>query len=135
MQARRRSGSDSKLKRYWARIPAGTNVYNWGCSYTVLQTIQRPGVCSALYGTMHYGEPLKSFGKSRAAPIENSPYFGLSSVEVLPLSCRKRQKAIYSLTHSLAQGKENQRMLLGPFRRDKQVKMRRTKRIERIEIT
>ena len=37
-----------------------------GCAYTVLQTVQMPGECSAIYGTVHYKEPLKSFDKSRA---------------------------------------------------------------------
>ena len=32
-----------------------------GCAYTVLQTVERPGVYSAVYGTVHYKEPLKSF--------------------------------------------------------------------------
>ena len=32
-----------------------------GCAYTVLQTVQRHGVYSADYGTVHYKEPLKSF--------------------------------------------------------------------------
>ena len=32
-----------------------------GCAYTVLQTVQRHGVYSAAYGTVHYKEPLKSF--------------------------------------------------------------------------
>ena len=32
-----------------------------GCAYTVLQTVQKPGVYSAAYGTVHYKEPLKSF--------------------------------------------------------------------------
>ena len=38
-----------------------------GCAYTLLQFVQRPGVCNALYGrpTVHYKEPLKSFNKSR----------------------------------------------------------------------
>ena len=36
-----------------------------GCAYTVLQTVQRSGVCSAVYGTVHYKESLKSFDKSR----------------------------------------------------------------------
>ena len=30
-------------------------------AYTVLQTVQRPGVYSAAYGTVDYIEPLKSF--------------------------------------------------------------------------
>ena len=29
--------------------------------HTVLQTVQMPGVYSAVYGTVHYKEPLKSF--------------------------------------------------------------------------
>ena len=32
-----------------------------GCAYTVIQTVQRLGVYSAVYGTVHYKEPLKSF--------------------------------------------------------------------------
>ena len=31
------------------------------CAYTVLQTVQRHGVYSAAYGTVHNKEPLKSF--------------------------------------------------------------------------
>ena len=37
-----------------------------GCAYTVLQTVQRYGLYSAVYGTVQYEEPLKSFDKSRA---------------------------------------------------------------------
>ena len=33
--------------------------------HTVLQTVQRPGVRSVVYGTVHYKEPLKSSDKSR----------------------------------------------------------------------
>ena len=33
------------------------------CAFTVLQTVQRPGVCSAVYGAVHYKEP---FDKSKA---------------------------------------------------------------------
>ena len=35
-------------------IPAGSDVYHRGCAYTVLQTVRRAGVCSAVYGTVHY---------------------------------------------------------------------------------
>ena len=35
-------------------------------NYTVFQTVQSHGVCSAIYGTVHYKEPLKSFDKSKA---------------------------------------------------------------------
>ena len=34
----------------------------FGCAFTVhIQTVQRPGVYSAAYSTVHYYEPLKSF--------------------------------------------------------------------------
>ena len=42
--------------RYQVRIPG-----HRGCAYTVPQIVQRPGVYSAAYGTVHYKEPLKSF--------------------------------------------------------------------------
>ena len=32
--------------------PAGSDVCRGGCAYTVLQTVQRHGVCSAVYGTV-----------------------------------------------------------------------------------
>ena len=50
-----------------------------GCAYTVLQTVQRHGVCIAACGTVHYKELLKSF-KIR---VGQSPGFGLSPVEIL----------------------------------------------------
>ena len=48
----------------------GSNPGRWDvrlrvCAYTVLQTGQRPGLRSAVCGTMHYKEPLKSFDMSR----------------------------------------------------------------------
>ena len=36
------------------------------CVYTVLQPVQRNGMCSAVYGTAHWEEPLKSFDNSMA---------------------------------------------------------------------
>ena len=36
-----------------------------GYAYIVLQTVQRPGVCSAVYDAVNYREPLKSFDMSR----------------------------------------------------------------------
>ena len=30
---------------------------------------QRPGVCSDVYGTVHYKDPLKLFDKSRVLPF------------------------------------------------------------------
>ena len=63
--------------------PGRVGYCHHGCAYTVLQTIQRPGVHSAAYGTVHYKEPLK--------------LFGLPSVAISPWLCRKRGKAI--LTH------------------------------------
>ena len=55
-----------ETQSYWVRILVGSNVSHRGCAYTVLQTVQRHGVCSDVYGTMHYEEPLKLFDKSRA---------------------------------------------------------------------
>ena len=48
----------------------GSNPGRVGCSSSslcmiVLQTVQRPGVCSAVCGTVHYKMPLKSFDKGR----------------------------------------------------------------------
>ena len=48
----------------------GSNSGRWDarhrvCAYTVLQTVQRPGVCSAVCCAVHYKEPLKSFDISR----------------------------------------------------------------------
>ena len=38
------------------RIPAGSDsdVCHRGCAYTVLQTVQRPGVCIVVHGTVRY---------------------------------------------------------------------------------
>ena len=41
-----------------------TDIWHRGCAYTLLQPVQRPGVYSDVYGTVHYKEPLKS-NKSR----------------------------------------------------------------------
>ena len=43
------------------RIPVGPDICHHGWAHTVIQTVQRPGVYSAAYGTVHYKEPLKSF--------------------------------------------------------------------------
>ena len=59
---------------------------------TVLQTVQRHGVYSAAYGTVHYEELLKSF-KIRGG---HSPGFWLLSVVIMPWLCRKRRKAIFT---------------------------------------
>ena len=75
---------------YQVRIPVGTDMCHSGCAYTVLQTVQRHGVYSAAYDTVHYKEPLKSFEIS----IGHSPGFGLPSVAILPWLCRKQRKAI-----------------------------------------
>ena len=37
-----------------------------GCAYTVLETVQMPGVCSNVYDTAHFKERLKLFDKTRA---------------------------------------------------------------------
>ena len=43
-----------------------SDVCHRGCAFTVLQTVQRPRVCSDVYDTVHYIEPLKLFDKGRA---------------------------------------------------------------------
>ena len=65
--------------RYQVRIPVGPDISDRGCAYTVLQTVQRPGVYSAAYGTVHYKIPLKSF----EIRVGHSPGFGFPSVAIL----------------------------------------------------
>ena len=65
---------------YQVRMPVGTDNCLCGCAYTVLQTVQRYGVYSAVYGTLHYKEPLKSF----EIRVGHSPRFVLPSVAILP---------------------------------------------------
>ena len=65
---------------YQVQIPVEPNIFHRGCAYTVLQTVQRPGVYGAAYGTVHYKEPLKSY-KIR---VGHCPGFGLPSVAILP---------------------------------------------------
>ena len=76
---------------YQVRIPVGQDICHRGCAYTVLQTVQRPGVYSAAYGTVHYKEPLKSF----EIRVGHNPGFGLPSVAILPWFSRKRRKTIF----------------------------------------
>ena len=58
----------------------------------VLQTVQRHGVYSADYDTMHYKEPLKSF----EIRVGHSPGLVLHSVVKLP-QCAERDVRQYSL--------------------------------------
>ena len=39
---------------YWVQILVGSDVSHRGSAYTVHQTVQRHGVCSDVYGTVHY---------------------------------------------------------------------------------
>ena len=64
--------------RYQFRIPVVPDIRHRGCAYTVLQTVQRPGVYSSAYGTVHYKETLKSF----KIKVEHSPW--LPPVAILP---------------------------------------------------
>ena len=68
------------------RIPVGTDICHRGCAYTVLRTVQWPGVYSAAYGTVHYKEPLNSF----KIIVGHSPGFDLHDVAVL------RRKSIFN---------------------------------------
>ena len=74
---------------YQVLIPVGPDICHRGCAYTVLQTVQRNGVYSAAYGTVHYKEPLKSF----EIKVGHNPGFGLLSVAILPWLWRKRRKS------------------------------------------
>ena len=65
---------------YQVRIPVGRDICHRGGAYTVRQTVQRHGVYSAAYGTVHYKEPLKSF----EIRVGHSPGLGLPSVAILP---------------------------------------------------
>ena len=62
----------------------------------MLQTVQRYGVCSSVYGTVHYEEPLKSL-KIR---VGHSLGFGLPFVAILPHSAESgvKQYSYVSLT-------------------------------------
>ena len=68
-QGRIRSSCGSKLKGTWFESRLGRmfviRVLYIYTRPTVFQTVQRPGECSAVYGTMYHEEPLKSFDKSR----------------------------------------------------------------------
>ena len=74
------AGLDGSFVSTGARIPVGTDIRHRGCAYTVLQTVQKIGVYSATYSTVHYKQPLKSF----EIRVGHSPGFGLSSVAILP---------------------------------------------------
>ena len=79
--------------RYQVRIPGGPDICLRGCAYTVLQTVQRNGVYSAVYGTVHYKEPLKSF-EIRVGHIV------LASGFLLWRYCLNVQKATQSNIHT-----------------------------------
>ena len=55
----------ARKQRYWVRILVRWDVRHRSVAYTVLQTVQRSKVCSAVCGTVNYKEPLKSFDMSR----------------------------------------------------------------------
>ena len=69
-----------ETQRYWFRIAVGSDVCHRGCVYAVLDTVQKPGVCSVVHGSVDYKEPLKSFDLR----VGHSPDFGLLSVAILP---------------------------------------------------
>ena len=63
---------------WYINIPCISHICHRG--YTVLQTVQRHGVYSAAYGTVHYKEPLKSF----EIRVGQCPSSRLPSVAILP---------------------------------------------------
>ena len=77
--------------RYQVRIPVGPDIWHRGCAYTVLQTVQMPGVYSATYGTVQYKELLKSFD-IRVVIVPDSGF-------LLSWYCHDMQKATWSDIH------------------------------------
>ena len=65
---------------YQVRISVGQDICHRGCAYTVFKTVQRHGVYSDAYGTVHYQELLKSLEKR----VGHSPGRGLPSVATWP---------------------------------------------------
>ena len=74
---------------YQLRIPVGPDICHRGCAYTVLQAVQRHGVYSAVYETVHYK-------KSFEIRVGHSAVFGLPSVARLP-QCEESDVNQYSL--------------------------------------
>ena len=82
--------------RYQVPIPVGPGICHRGRAYTVLQNVQRHGVYSAAYGTVHYKEPLKSF----EIRVGYSPDFGLPSVAICH-DCAESDVKQYSYTWAI----------------------------------
>ena len=82
--------------RYQVRIPVGPGICHRSCENIVFQTLQRYALYSAVYGAVHYKEPLKSF----EIRVCHSPGFGLPFVPILPY-CVDSDVKQYSLTHHL----------------------------------
>ena len=78
--------------KYQVRIPVGPGIFHRGCAYTVLKTVQRHGVYSGAYGTVHCKELLKSFR------VGHSPGVGLS---LHCIDSAKSHVKQYLLMHSL----------------------------------
>ena len=55
-----------ETQKVWLRTLAASGVCHRGCAYTVLKAVARPGVCSVVYGTVHYKESFRAFDKSWA---------------------------------------------------------------------
>ena len=48
-----------ETQRYWSRIAVEPDVCHSGCAYTVHQTVQKSGVCSAVNGGVHLKKTLE----------------------------------------------------------------------------
>ena len=81
-----------ETERYCVRILVGSHVCHQSCAYTVLQTIQRPGVCSSVYGTV----PLKSFDSEDHSIL----IFDIDMLLRYCHECIESDVMRYSLTHS-----------------------------------
>ena len=92
-------------EKYWVRIPVGWDVRYRICAYKVLQTVQKPGVCGAVCGTVDYEEPFKSLDKSRVLSRLGASFCRDIAIIV--------QKATQSNTHTADIHLADLRLILG----------------------
>ena len=88
-------GYELKLKRYWFRIPAGSDICARGCAWRVLQNVPKPVVCNAVYMILCTIENPSSHSIS----VGHSPDLRVHSVAIWPWFFRKRCKAIFNHIH------------------------------------
>ena len=91
----------------------GTDICHRGCAYTVLQTVKK--ACTVLHMVLC---TIKNPWRSFEIRVGHSPGFGLPSVAILPLLCRKRRKAIFIyiyVSHMASEGWWDQIIITPPL--------------------